>query len=275
MAQWSDGTIFTNGLHLHYYRTGGDKPVLVLLHGFTDSGLCWTPIAKTLEADYDVVMIDARGHGRSDGPITGFTTEQLVSDVVGVLQALDIQQATLLGHSMGAHIAARVAKSYPELVQALVLEDPPWRGIKMPQATPEATEGMKQWETNMRVAQMQSLEERIEDATEYNPRWSQEEIIPWATAQGQFNLEVFAKGVATMSREWQMIMTQLTCPTLLLIGDPSRGAIVTSEVAQQAIDTWQDGTTVKVEGAGHSIRRDQYTAFLTAVGSFLAEIVIL
>ena len=63
MSEWQQGDVLTNGIRMHYYRTGGDKPAMVLVHGFSDSGLCWTPVAKALAADYDVIMIDARGHG--------------------------------------------------------------------------------------------------------------------------------------------------------------------------------------------------------------------
>ena len=60
MATWTEHDILTNGIRLHYYRTGGDKSPLVLCHGFSDNGLCWTPLARELEADYDVIMVDAR-----------------------------------------------------------------------------------------------------------------------------------------------------------------------------------------------------------------------
>jgi predicted alpha/beta-fold hydrolase len=72
MAVWQSGDIEVNGLSLHYTRTGGDKPQVVLAHGFSDDGLCWTPVAELLEADYDVIMVDARGHGRSEGPEAGY-----------------------------------------------------------------------------------------------------------------------------------------------------------------------------------------------------------
>ena len=59
MTHWQSGDIAVNGLKLHYTRTGGAKPPVVLAHGFSDDGLCWTPVAEALEADYDVVMVDA------------------------------------------------------------------------------------------------------------------------------------------------------------------------------------------------------------------------
>lgn len=55
MSDWQSRTVEVNGLTLHYTRTGGDKPTVVLAHGFSDDGLCWTPVAKQLEADYDLV----------------------------------------------------------------------------------------------------------------------------------------------------------------------------------------------------------------------------
>jgi len=68
---WFEGTVMANGIHQHYYRTGGDKPSLILLHGFSENGLCWSRVAKALEQDNDVIMVDARGHGLSSGPETG------------------------------------------------------------------------------------------------------------------------------------------------------------------------------------------------------------
>jgi pimeloyl-ACP methyl ester carboxylesterase len=72
MARWVTGCCKANGTELHYLRTGGDKPPVVLLHGLTANGACWTPLARALENDYDVVMPDARGHGRSGKPADGY-----------------------------------------------------------------------------------------------------------------------------------------------------------------------------------------------------------
>ena len=55
---WATGAVVVDGVRLNYHRTGGDgKPVLVLLHGITDDGLCWTRVARDLEADHDIVKI--------------------------------------------------------------------------------------------------------------------------------------------------------------------------------------------------------------------------
>lgn len=72
MGEWKEGDVLANGIRMHYTRTGtGRGPDLVLLHGYSDNGRCWTPVAQALEADYDIVMIDARGHGLSEAPEEG------------------------------------------------------------------------------------------------------------------------------------------------------------------------------------------------------------
>ncbi len=73
MSNWFTGEVIVNGIQLHYTRTGGDKPPVLFAHGLTDNGLCWTPLVQLLESDYDCIMVDARGHGRSDVPDAGYT----------------------------------------------------------------------------------------------------------------------------------------------------------------------------------------------------------
>ena len=89
---WSEGDIFANSIRQHYYRTGGEKPPLLLLHGFNEYGLTWLRVSKELERDYDIIMLDARGHGRSDGIASGFSNSLLVEDVVGVIRAFKLDR---------------------------------------------------------------------------------------------------------------------------------------------------------------------------------------
>jgi len=102
MPTFKDDFIEANGIRQHYWRTGNrTKPALVLCHGITDNGLCWTPVARALEADYDVIMLDARGHGLSDAPESGYATADLAADLAAFIHALDLEKPAVLGHSMG------------------------------------------------------------------------------------------------------------------------------------------------------------------------------
>ena len=98
-AHWSEGDIFANNIRQHYYRTGGEKPPLLLLHGFNEYGLTWLRVAKELERDYDIIMLDARGHGHSDGITSGFSTPLLMEDVVGVISSRGDHARSVFGRS--------------------------------------------------------------------------------------------------------------------------------------------------------------------------------
>ncbi len=124
MTPWLHGTCDAHDIRIHYLRTGGAKPPIVLLHGLTGDGACWTPLARALEAEFDVIMPDARGHGRSSAPLHGYQYDQLATDVVELLHALKLCRPILLGHSMGGMTAAVVASREGKLLRGLILVDP-------------------------------------------------------------------------------------------------------------------------------------------------------
>ncbi len=273
MTQWSDNYISANDIRIHYSRTGGEKPQVLLLHGFTDNGLVWTPVARALEQDYDVIMPDARGHGLSDGPEKGFSVDLLVSDAAAIIQTLGLQKPYVLGHSMGAHIAARLTGMHPELVQALLLEDPPWSRTTMPKPLPqdELTKLEDERYTQMQELQAKPLAERVSTVMKEQPNWSEEEVQLIVRANEQFRSAVFKMGLFEVGREWLVVVQQLLRPTLLITADTDLGALVKPEIAQLAVSSWKDGRAVHIPGAGHSIRRDQFDKYITIVRQFLTE----
>ena len=82
------GDVVANGIKIHYYRTGGDKPPVVLSHGATDDGLCWTRVTLALEAEYDVIMPDARGHGyatEAGRALVGLAAETFRGEILAMI----------------------------------------------------------------------------------------------------------------------------------------------------------------------------------------------
>ncbi len=124
MARWTTETCEVNGIDIHYLRTGGEKPSVVLLHGLMLNGTCWAPLARALEEDYDVIMPDARGHGNSSAPERGYCYDNLAADVMGLIETLRLTTPVLLGHSMGGMTAAVVASQNPQHLRGLILVDP-------------------------------------------------------------------------------------------------------------------------------------------------------
>ena len=110
MTEWPDKYIHANGIDIHYYRTGGaNKPSIILLHGVMDSGQCWPRVAHNLQERFDVIMPDARGHGRTAGSLKGLSYNVLAADVAALIHALDLEKPYFFGHSMGAITAATAA----------------------------------------------------------------------------------------------------------------------------------------------------------------------
>jgi pimeloyl-ACP methyl ester carboxylesterase len=112
----------SNGLTLHYAHQGPRTgPAVVMLHGFSDSWFSFSRVLPLLPADLRVIAPDIRGHGDSDRPLVGYRPTDMAGDVIGLLDALDVTRAVLVGHSMGSFVARKVYSLVPDRVSRLVL----------------------------------------------------------------------------------------------------------------------------------------------------------
>ncbi|NJN80882.1 MAG: alpha/beta hydrolase [Caldilineaceae bacterium] len=159
MIEWKAGRVAANGISLEYHRTGGNRPPILLAHGATDRGLCWIRLAKALEKEYELIMVDARGHGKSDAPAAGYSSIDHAADLAGVIRALGLEKPAVIGHSMGAASAAQLAVAHPDLIACAILEDPPWREATGDELPSEREERMAEWGRNIRKQRSQTLQE--------------------------------------------------------------------------------------------------------------------
>lgn len=269
-TKWHSDNVIANGIKIHYHRTGGDKPPVVLAHGITDNGLCWTRLAQALEKEYDVIMFDARGHGLSEAPERGYARGDHAADLAGLVPALDLERPAFIGHSMGAANVAAAVASYPDLVRCAVLEDPPWQQTF---SVEERTATARTWRTEIIDRKFQTREEIIAELRAQHPTWAEVEWGPWADANLQVSPNVFDwLGAGAVRTPWQEIVRQITCPMLLVTGDPELGAIVTAEVAREVVGLCRSARVAHIKGAGHSIRREQYEKYVEVVWEFLSEV---
>ncbi len=273
MAEWSAGDVFANAILLHYYRTGEGwslhpKPQVVLCHGFSDSGMCWTPIAQQLEGQYDLVMADARGHGLSDQPENGYNLAMMASDAAHLIRSLDLQRPVLMGHSMGGSIISQVAADYPELVRGLILEDPGYSS-EQPSAAEMAARTQAS-ETKLRDYQALTHGELLAKVHSNHPTWSDEEVRYCADARLQLTPRI-SQLHSSHHEPWQDVVARMQCPVLMLTADVELGGIVTPEMAREAQALCPTLRVEHIAGAGHAIRREQPEAFMAAVRRFLAE----
>jgi N-formylmaleamate deformylase len=274
MASWQTGYVEVDGLRLHYTRTGADasgtKPAVVLAHGFSDDGPCWTPIAEALEADYDVIMVDARGHGRSDAPEQGYGSAEMAADLHGVITALGLRKPAIFGHSMGAATTLALAGTYPDVPGAILLEDPPAWWVLPPGQSVFNPERLAQMRESILANKALSREELIARQRDATPRWSEAELGPWADSKARLSLNVLNRlDVAPV--DWQATTRRISCPALLITADPAQGALVTAENARALQELIPGLRVAHIPDAGHCIHRDQLDPSLEAIRGFLAE----
>lgn len=116
-------TISVHGRRVAFRRAGdtGQRPCVVLVHGIAGDGSEWEPVLDTLSTSYDVIAPDLAGHGestrlRGDHSIGAFATW-----LRDVLEALEVERATFVGHSLGGGVVMQFAYQFPEYVERMVL----------------------------------------------------------------------------------------------------------------------------------------------------------
>ena len=273
MSAWQSGIVKSNGIHLHYTRTGGNKPPLVLLHGVIDDGLCWSPVARVFEHDYDVIMLDARGHGRSDGPQSGYDPITQARDVAGMIAALNLAKPRILGHSMGAVTALVFAAMYPDLPHAIALEDPPaWWLPYEPE--PDADQQIAAFINDILSLVNKPRDQMIADVKADHPHWTDAELEPWADAKQRFNQSVATSvfnALNPQTVDWQTLLPNVRCPTLVIRADVEQGGILDPAGVTALRTLIPHVQSAQIGNAGHSIRRDQFDDYMKLVQAFFAD----
>jgi len=119
-----DRFIRTNGLQLHYLEHLGGAPLIVLLPGLTANAHVFDGLIQAgLSPRFRVLALDLRGRGLSDAPAEGYTMANHAADVIGLLDALGIERATIAGHSFGGLLTFYLAAHYPARVTRLIVLD--------------------------------------------------------------------------------------------------------------------------------------------------------
>ena len=261
MSPWASGRVAVSGGHLAYHRTGGAGPALVLSHGLTDNGLCWRRLAQALAPQFDIIMLDARGHGHSSRA----GEQDPAQDLAEAIEQLGLIGPIVMGHSVGARATAAYAGAHPGRVSKVVLEDPPFLPlIDRAQAERRALRFREQVE---RFRAM-SLAELIAMGRTQSPLWHDDDFPAWAEAKHQTD----PQAMPVYDTPWQEILTQITAPTLLIHGDSAHGGLVTPQIAGEARALNPNVTTVLVPDAGHNTRRENFPDYLAAVRDFLGPV---
>lgn len=264
---WHSNDVTANGIRLHYYRTGdGNKPSMVLLHGYTDNGLCWTDLAHELENDYDIVMMDYRGHGLSDAPLTGYKTDDYTADAVGLIEALKLKKPIIIGHSMGGSIAAQIVLTRPDIPQKAVLIDPP--GVAKPLFDTEAKkkDALRYFQKDIKYLHNASLDTLLKEAAKRHPAISAQARQRWADSKVQTKPQIAETviNLPYLGDQW----SKITVPTLILKADADEK---TKQEELAAVKGAPNVTLVHVTGTGHLVHLEKPEASMAELRTFLAK----
>ncbi len=273
-AHWQSGFVTADdGASLHYTRTGGDKPALLLLHGVQVDGLMWLRAAKALEAAFDVIMPDFRGHGQSDGLDKGVSAERMVNDTIAVIRALGLEELFVVGHSMGADVAGRLATAHP--LRAVVLVDPALQNFMPPMSGDTLPPYMQPIVDAMQAIRTQPHAERMVTGLTLlppgTPLWDEADYVSFVEGQGRFDPSFFRHLAALGNPLFESpdVIARIACPMLLLTARSMMPGANTASGLAAYTNHWRDGQHIHFDDSGHFIPFDQFERFIGVVTGFL------
>jgi pimeloyl-ACP methyl ester carboxylesterase len=266
--------VVLDGVRLHYLDWGNDgAPVLLLLHGFTGHAHQWGFFADEWGRDFHVLALDQRGHGDSD-TADRYGTRPMVEDIGGFLEALSLDDVTLVGMSMGGMNSLVYAAMHPERVAGIVLGD----------IGPEIAEvGVQRIRQHVASRDtFASVDEAFEWELARNPR-----ATPWmlrsrvegnlkALPDGQFTWKydrALRDGTATREEmagddRWAL-WSALTVPTLIVRGAESD--VLSTDIAERMLASQPNAELITIEDAGHTLTTDRPEEFRSVVSAWLSE----
>jgi haloacetate dehalogenase len=281
---FSSETIDVRSTQLHVRRRG-TGPAVVLLHGYPQHHVCWHRVAPTLADRFTVLCPDLRGYGRSSKPHGGdYSKRAMAADVVGLLDALGIDRAAVVGHDRGARVAYRAVLDHPDRFERLAVLDivptiEQWDLLG-------GTRGLGSWHWYF-LAQREPLPERLIAA---DPGWFCEQLITtwWGPGTGVdpaalgAYVEAFRdpatvhatcqdyRAGATTDRDHdeadRSAGRKVACPTLALWGD--RGARG-NEVMAETWARWAGDLRTAALDCGHFLAEEAPEATIAHLVAFL------
>lgn len=258
-------------MDLHYRYFGGEgNPPLVIIHGLLGSSRNWLTVGRDLTAQYEVFAVDLRNHGES-AHAEGMGFDQLAADIENFMNERGLEQATLLGHSLGGKVAMRFACEHPERTDALIVVD------IAPKTYPPHHQRDFEAMLALPVDKMQSRKDAEAFLAEY--------VMDWA--QRQFLLTNFKRSEEGGSFGWTVNLHELNrCreqmrtnplpdadsrylgPTLFVVGGAS--AFVQPEDFEAIRRHFPKARIEVIKDAGHNPHIEKKAEFLAALESFYA-----
>lgn len=250
-------TFSRDGLQFSYLDSGGNGRPLVALHAHVMEALTFAPLASRLAPEWRLIALDQRGHGHSDHAAS-YTRADYLHDLEALFDHLDLNDAVLLGNSLGGINAYQFAARHPEKIRGLIIED---IGVVV---TDEPTFVLA-WEGEFPTRE--ALAERIGPRlTPYLEDSFRKTPTGWKLAFEP--REIVASGKCLSGDHWDDWLAT-DCPTLLLRGRDSR---VTTEAECEQMTSRRPNTHLTTLEGSHVLHVEAPEAFADAVTKFLRSL---
>ena len=264
----------------------GDQglPLLVILHGFNDTGASFQFFVDALVNDWFVIAPDWRGFGESRARAQSYWFPDYIADLDVLLDLYSPEDpARLIGHSMGANVAGLYAGIMPERVQAFVNIE----GFGLPESDPDnAPAHYRRWIEKSREVQTystyQDFAQLAQRIRKRNPRMDADKALfvasLWAAEEDDGSVALrtdpshrLPNAVQYRRAEARACWAKITAPVLVMKGAESKFfAAATDHAGPNEIDAFAAAESVEIPGAGHMVHFEQPAALAAAVEQFLA-----
>lgn len=265
--------------HFHYQILGtAGAPKLVFLHGLLGSGANWRKITSQFQDQFQILVYDQRGHGRSFQPPHGYRPEDYADDLHQILDELNWDKIHLVGHSLGGRNALNFAHRFPARLSSLTIED------IGPEGTPENADKIKRllglvpvpFKSRMEAKNFfenefpKKLMGQGQATTLANYFYTNITEKPDGTSNWRFSLQGVLESLESghQTDRWEEVR-QLRTPTLWIRGEKSQD--LSAEVFGRVLEINPQIQGVEVAGAGHWVHFDQPDIFTQVLRDFLTE----
>ena len=274
-------TAHVNGIDLYYEEQGSGAPPLLLIMGLAADSVAWMFQRDAFAAQYRTVMFDNRGVGRSSKPEGPYTIPLMADDAAGLLDALGVDRAHVVGISMGGMIAQELALRHPQRVHGLVLGCTyarPDAGVTATFDESLAAFGGSKGPNGEIQVDLSHLDpmafiQRLLPLT-FTPQFMMTQLptlmqVFAGALQWGFDLRaIMAQVAATQAHDTVDRLGQITAPTLVLTGDgdllipPSNSDLIAARIPGARLQ--------KIPGGSHAFNFETPDTFNAAVLEFLA-----
>lgn len=261
---------FSTKAGTYHYEVYGEGPALVMLHGFTGSRQTWYPFVEEYKQDFQVILIDLPGHGKSKINKV-YSMPEFCNDLRELLMYLSLKSINLIGYSMGGRIALSFAMYYPEIVNMLILESssPGLNSSEERNLRIDRDIALAKWIENVGINEFVNYWENIPlfDTQKKLSAMTQLNIRNERLNQTTSGLSASLKGMGTGGQpDWWPELDKLKLTVLLIVGEYDSKFINMNEKMVKLI---KNSKLEKVFNTGHAIHVEQPEKFGKIVKEFI------